>query len=99
MFCVPPRTCRDINDISAKTFLYIVWARSRLENASGVWSAHTKSKHQQLEQVKEVERGATIARFILGRDYSECQRHSKLHLLLLERRREINDLVFFFYVS
>ena len=41
-----------------------------------------------------VQRGAT--RFILGRDYSEYERLSKLNLLPLEYRREINDLVFFF---
>ena len=35
-------------------------------------------------------------RFILGRDYSEHERLSKLYLLPLQYRREINDLVYFF---
>ena len=56
-----------------------------------VWSPHTKRNINNLEQVQ---RRAT--RFILGRDYSEYERLSKLNLLPLEYRREINDLVFFF---
>lgn len=35
-------------------------------------------------------------RFILGKDYSERERLSKLNLLPLQYRREINDRVFFF---
>ena len=62
-----------------------------LEYASVVWSPHTKRNINSLEQVQ---RRAT--RFILGRDYSEYERLSKLNLLPLEYRREINDLVFFF---
>ena len=85
------RTCRDITDISTKKLLYIAWVRSRLEYASVVWSPHTKRNINNLEQVQ---RRAT--RFILGRDYSENERLSKLNLLPLQYRREINDLVFFF---
>lgn len=85
------RTCKDINDIRTKKLLYIAWVRSRLEYASVVWSPHTKRNINNLEQVQ---RRAT--RFILGRDYSEYERLSKLNLLPLEYRREINDLVFFF---
>ena len=58
---------------------------------SVVWSPHTKRNINNLEQVQ---RRAT--RFILGRDYSEYERLSKLNLLPLKYRREINDLVFFF---
>ena len=43
--------------------------------------------------LEQVERRAT--RFILGRDYSQYERLSKLNLLPLKYRREINDLVFF----
>ena len=85
------RTCRDINDISTKKLLYIAWVRSLLEYASVVWSPHTKRTFNNLEQVQ---RRAT--RFILGRDHSEYERLSKLNLLPLKYRREINDLVFFF---
>ena len=57
-----------------------------------VWSPHTKRNINNLEQVQ---RRAT--RFILGRDYSiKCERLSKLNLLPLKYRREINDLFFFF---
>ena len=52
-----------------------------------VWSPHTKRNINNLEQVQ---RRAT--RFILGRDYSENERLSKLNLLPLKSRREINDL-------
>jgi hypothetical protein len=41
-----------------------------------------------------VQRRAT--RFIIGRDYSEYERLSKLNLLPLQYRREINDIIFFF---
>ena len=85
------RTCKDINDIRTKKLLYIAWVGSRLEYASVVWSPHTKRNINNLEQVQ---RRAT--RFIIGRDYSEYKRLSKLNLLPLEYRREINDLVFFF---
>ena len=85
------RTCRDINNINTKKLLYIAWVHSRLEYASVVWSPHTKRNISNLEQVQ---RRAT--RFILGRDYSEYKRLSKLNLLPLKYRREINDLVFFF---
>ena len=85
------RTRRDVNDISTKTLLYIAWVRSRLEYASVVWSPHTKRNINNLEQVQ---RRAT--RFIFGRDYSEYESLSKLNLLPLKYRREINDLVFFF---
>ena len=54
------------------------------------WSPHTK-RNINLEQVQ---RRAT--RFILGRDYSEYERLSKLNLLPLKYRREINALDFFF---
>ena len=56
-----------------------------------VWSPHTKCDINNLEQIQ---RRAT--RFILGRDYSENERLSKLNLLPLQYRRESNDLVFFF---
>ena len=85
------RTCRDITYISRKKLLYIAWVRSRLEYASVVWSPHTKRNINNLEQVQ---RRAT--RFILGRDYSEHERLSKLNLLPLQYRREINDLVYLF---
>ena len=85
------RTCRDITDIGTKKLLYTAWVRSRLEYASVVWSPHTKRNINNLEQVQ---RRAT--RFILGRDYSEHERLSKLNLLPLQYRRELNDLVNFF---
>ena len=47
-----------------------------------------------INNLEQVQRRAT--RFILGRDYSEYERLSKLNLLPLKYRREINDLVFFF---
>ena len=56
-----------------------------------VWSPHTKRNINNLEQVQ---RRAT--RFILGRDYSEHERLSKLNLLPLQYHREINDVVYFF---
>ena len=59
---------------SPKKLLYIAWVRSRLEYASWVWSPHTKRNINNLEQVQ---RRAT--RFILGRDYSEYERLSKLN--------------------
>ena len=53
-----------------------------------LWS---KRNITSLEQVK---RRAT--RFIIGKDYSEHEHLSKLSLLPLQYRREIDDLVFFF---
>ena len=85
------RTCKDIDDIRTKKLLYIARVRSRFEYANVVWSPHTKRNINNLEQVQ---RRAT--RFILGRDYSEYERLSKLNLLPLKYCREINDLVFFF---
>ena len=85
------RTCKDINDIRKKKLLYITWVRSRLEYARVVWSPHTKRNVNNLEQIQH-----RATRFILGRDYSEYERLSKLNLLPLKYRREINDLVFFF---
>ena len=55
------------------------------------WSPHTKRNISNLEQVQ---RRAT--RFILGRDYSEHERLSKLNLLPLQYHREINDVVYIF---
>ena len=85
------RTCRDITDIGTKKLLYTAWVRSRLEYASVVWSPHTK---RNINNLVQVQRRAT--RFILGRDYSEHERLSKLNLLPLQYRRELNDLVNFF---
>ena len=48
-----------------------------------------------INNFEQVQRRAT--RFILGRDYSEYERLSKLNLLILNYRREIDDL--FFLVS
>ena len=56
-----------------------------------VWSPHTKRNINNLEQVQR-----RPTRFILGRDFSEYKRLSKLNLLPLKYRREINHLVFFF---
>ena len=47
-----------------------------------------------INNLEQVQRRAT--RFILGRDYSEHERVSKLNILPLQYRGEINDLVFFF---
>ena len=85
------RTCRDITDIGTKKLLYTAWVRSRLEYASVVWSPHTI---RNINNLVQVQRRAT--RFILGRDYSEHERLSKLNLLPLQYRRELNDLVNFF---
>ena len=85
------RTCRDITDISTKKLLYTAWVRSRLEYASVVWSPHTK---RNINNLVQVQRRAT--RFILDRDYSEHERPSKLNLLPLQYRRELNDSVYFF---
>ena len=85
------RTCKDINDISTKKLLYFAWVRSHLEYASVVWSPHAKRNINNLEQVQH-----RATRFILGRDYSEYERLSKLNLLPLKYRREIHDSVFFF---
>ena len=74
------RTCRNINDISAKKLLYIASVRSRLECVS-------------INNLEQVQRKAT--KFIRGRDYSEYERLNKLNLLRLKYRREINDLVSF----
>ena len=52
------------------------------------------SYQRSINNLEQVQRRAT--RFILGRDYSEDECLSKLNLLPLEYRREINDLVFFF---
>ena len=78
-------------DISTKKLLYTAWVRSRLEYASVVWSPHTI---RNINNLVQVQRRAT--RFILGRDYSEHERLSKLNLLPLRYHREINDLVYFF---
>ena len=91
MFVYFHKLFKDINDIRANKLLYIAWVRSRLEYACVVWWPHTKRNINNLEQVQ---RRAT--RFILGRDYSEYERLSKLNLLSLKYRREINDLIFFF---
>ena len=56
-----------------------------------VRSPHTKRNINNLEQFQ---RRAT--KFIRGREYSEYERLSKLNLLPLKYRREINDLVFSF---
>ena len=86
------RTGRDINDISTKKLLYIARVRSRLEYAtpSVVWSPYTK---RNINNLKQVHRRAT--KFIVGRDYSEYERLTKLNLLPLKYRREINDLLSF----
>ena len=84
------RTCKDIHDVKTKKLLYITWVRSRLEYASVVWSPYTKRNISGLEKVQ---RRAT--RFIIGRDYSEYERLSKLSLLALQYRREIHDIFFF----
>lgn len=55
------------------------------------FTPHTKRNINILEQIQ---RSAT--RFILGGSYSEHERLSKLNLLPLHYRRQINDLVFFF---
>ena len=87
------RTCRDINDISTKKLLYIAWVRSRLEYARQAWFGllipnETSAIWNNFN--------AGLSRFIRGREYSEYVRLSKLNLLPLKYRREINDLVFFF---
>ena len=51
-----------------------------------------QTKHQQFEQVQN-----RATRFTLGRDYSTHERLSKLNLLYLQYRREINDLVLYIY--
>jgi hypothetical protein len=86
------RICKDICDVKTKKLRYITWARSRLEYASVVWSPYTKRNISSLEKVQ---RRAT--RFIIGRDYSEYERLRKLNLLPLQNRREINDIIFFFF--
>ena len=85
------RSCRDITDISNKELLYIAWVSSRLEYASIVWSPHTKRNINNLEQVQH-----RATRFIPSKDYLEHERLSKLKLLPLQYRTEINDLVYFF---
>jgi len=80
-----------MTDIRTKKLLYITWVRSRLEYVSVVWSPYTKRNITSSEQIQ---RRAT--RFILGKEYSEHERLSKLNLLPLQYRREIHDLVFFF---
>ena len=77
------RTCKDSNDIRTKKLLYIAWVHSRLEYPSVVCSPHTKQDINNLEQVQR-----RVTRFILGRDYSEYERLSKLNLLPLKYRRE-----------
>ena len=84
-------TCRDITDISTKKLLYIAWVQLQLGYASMVWSPHTKQNINNLEQVQH-----RATRFILSRDYSKHERLSKLNLLPLQYRREINDLFYFF---
>lgn len=37
-----------------------------------------------------------VRQLLLGNDYSQHERLRKLRLLLLQYRREINDLIFFF---
>ena len=92
MFNLLYRTYKEITDARTKKLLYIItWVRSRLEYPSVIWSLHTKRNNTNLGQVQ---RRAT--RFILGKDYSERERLSKLNLLPLQYRREINDRVFFF---
>ena len=66
------RTCEDITDIRT-------WMGSHLEYASVVWSPYTKRNITNLEQI---ERRAT--RVILGEEYTEYERLSKLNLLPLQ---------------
>ena len=47
-----------------------------------------------IDNLEQVQGRAT--RFVLGRDYSGYERLSKLNLLLLKYRREINDFRFSF---
>ena len=75
------RTCRDINDISTKKLLYIAWYGLLIPN-------------EIFDNLEQVQRRTT--RFVLGRDYSECECLSKLNLFLLKYRREINDFRFSF---
>ena len=42
--------------------------------------------------LKQIQRRSTI--FILGKEYAEHERVSKLNLLTLQYRREIGDLIF-----
>ena len=83
LICSIGGTCKDITDIRTKKLLYITRVRSRLEYANVVWSAYTKRNITSFEQ-------------ILGKEYPEHDRLSKLNLLPLQYRREIYDLVFFF---
>ena len=58
------------------------------------WYGHLIPNETLINNLVQVQRRAT--RFILGRDYSEHERLSKLNLLPLQYRRELNDLVNFF---
>lgn len=70
-----------------KNYCYITWVRSRLEYATVLWSTHT-----QRNWISQVWREYRI----LDTDYSGYERLSRLNLLPLQYRREINDIIFFF---
>lgn len=77
------RTCKDISEVNTKKLSYVAWVRSLLEYASVLWSPCTRRNISSLEKVQ---RSAT--RFILGQDYSEYERISKLNIRPLQYRRE-----------
>lgn len=69
------RTFSDTTYIKKKKMLYVAWVRSRLDNASRLWSPRTKRNMNKIEQIQ---RRAT--KVILGKDLSENERLRKLNL-------------------
>ena len=75
-----------MTDIRTKKLLYITWVRSRLEYISVVWSSYIKRNIATFEQIQREIHSL--------QEYSEHERLSKLNLLPLQYRREINVLIF-----
>ena len=84
------RTCRDVNDVTTLKTLYCSLVRPRVEYSSQVWNPYTKGN---ISRIESIQRRAT--KFILKSDDEYLVRLGKLHLLSLEDRRFMADVVFF----
>ena len=85
---------KDIADQEIRKLLYITLVRSQLEYASNLWSPYTIKERALIENVQR-----RPTKFILNhysQDISYNDRLFKLHLLPLEFRREISDLIFLY---
>ena len=84
------RPCRDVYDVTTLKTLYCSLVRPKVEYASQVWNPYTKSN---ISRIESIQRRAT--KFIPKSDDEYLIRLRELHLLSLEHRRFIADVVFF----